>query len=175
MSLLLPIATSLAPTLIKGGLQALGGSKQSPMEKKYKSMMDVLEGKLDQPLQSRGEYKRGRAEILSADERNKEKAENVVGAGNYTNDAKLAVMESTNKTFGSQLNDLMSNVASIRDMDQSRLLGVMQALQGAKAQRVSEYNQKLGSILDPLAEAGGAWLQAELNAPSGGKKKKKGK
>lgn len=175
MGLIAPIAMSVAPTLIKGGLQALGGSKESPIEKKYKGMMNVLEGKLDTPLQGREEYVRGKAELQKADQRNKEKAENVVGAGNYTNDAKLAVMGSTNEAYGSQLNNLMANVAKMRDMDQSRLLGIMQALQGAKAQRVNEYNQKLSNILDPLATAGGAWLQTELNAPGGGKKKKKPK
>jgi len=162
---LLGIGLLAAPTILKLGARVAGVKpKKSRFEKKLLNQIDVLETDLQQPLSQRSEFKAGKSQLDLADRRNKETAVNAVGAGNITNDAKLATLETTNEAFSQGMNQLLANVARFRDFDRNRLLRLLGSAEQIKNNRIQRFGNNINSILQPLAQAGQSFVLADLLA-----------
>lgn len=127
-------------------------------------MATMLKGEYQQPLTERSEYKSGKRSLDVRDKKNREGLNNLMGAGNVTNEAKLSTMQESNEAYGAGLNQLMQNVNRFREFSKNRYLNTMGLADQAKRNRVNSFNNNLNSILTPLSQAGGALASAELES-----------
>ncbi len=158
----LSIALMAAPTAIRGINSLLGGSKASSYENEMFKMADVLKSKAMTPTTQTNEYRSGKAELDAFHKKNTERAKNLIGAGNYTNEAKLASMQGGNEVYASGLNKLMANVSRLKDFNFNRYLNTLGTAEQAKQNRIQNYNTNLNSILQPIGQAGQSFAMADL-------------
>lgn len=158
----LSIALMAAPTVIRGISALTGGSKPTHYENEMFKMADVLKSKAMTPGTETNEYKSGKAELNAFHKKNTERAKNLIGAGNYTNEAKLASMQAGNEVYASGLNKLLANVSRLKDYNLNRYLNTLGTAEQAKQNRIQNYNTNLNSILEPVGQAGQAFAMAHV-------------
>lgn len=161
----LPIAAQIgiaaAPTALKGIKEIVNPSRPSAYEKQLKRFMELYKGQAEQPITENQAYKSGKREIDVRDKQNREQVQNVVGAGNVTNEVKLAGMQDANDTYASALNRVISNAQRYKEYSQGRMLSLAGMQEQAKQSRVAQDQQNTAAWLNPLSKAANAFVTTD--------------
>lgn len=158
---------ALAPTAIKGLNEVFNPSQASDYENKLANFMDIYEGNASDPVTENRVYRTGKREINARDKKNREQINNVVGAGNVTNEVKLAGMDAANETYAAAINRLMNNAQRYKEFSQGKVLQLAGMKEQAKQNRLGQRQQKTASWMGPLSSAANAFLMSDALGDGG--------
>lgn len=159
----LSTALMLAPPALKLGARALGiKSRPSNFEKSLLRMADIFEQDATAPLTENREYKTGKAALDERDRLNRRRINNRSAITGGTNEAKIATMDSSNRSYSNALNQLLNFASRFRDRSQNRYMNTLSAAEAARQGRVGQFNAQMNSIMDPIGEAGRAFAMADV-------------
>lgn len=158
----LSTAAMLLPTALKLGFQKFGGSKPSAYEKKLRSMAEMMGTEAFQPATDTRAYQSGKSQLDARDDDNRKAINNQSAVTGATDEAKLATIDSSNKSYNQGLQNLLSYADQVKNQNQQKYLNIIGAQEGARAGRVQQYNQNLNNIMDPLSNAMTAFSMADV-------------
>lgn len=161
LSLAAQAGISAAPTALKFLKEKIDPSRPSAYEKQLSRFMELYQGQAEQPVTENRVFKSGKREIDARDKKNREQVANVVGAGNVTNEVKLAGMQDANENYGSALNRVISNAQLFKEYSQGRVLNLAGMQEQAKQNRVAQDQQNTAAWLNPLSKAANAFVTAD--------------
>lgn len=164
----LSTALMLAPTAIKLGNRAFGGgSKPSAYEKELGSMADIFGADAKGPITDNRMFTSGKTMLDERDRDNRRAINNSSAITGSTDEAKLANMDNSNKSYNQGLNQLLEMASRFRDQSRNRYMNVLGAKEGARRSRQSEYNQNFDGIVDGIGQATKAFAMTDLFDPGG--------
>jgi hypothetical protein len=162
MSLLAKLGLAVLPTAVNVGNELLNPSKPTDIENKLGKMAGVFENDATSPITDNRVFQEGITQLNSFDKRNREQGENIAGAGNVTQDAKLSVMQGANDTFANAFNQLFRSAQRFREFSQGKFMNTLALQDNFKQQRLGRRQQNTASIIQPLTQATGAVIESDF-------------
>lgn len=165
-SLLLTAGPSVAKGL--ASVLGLGKSKSSPEEQKLFQMSELFGSESSVPLTETTAFKSGKSILDQRDRDNRKAINNQSAVSGATNEAKLASMNASNRSYNDSLQRLLSYAQGQKNRNQSMYLNTLGALNTMRNQRQAQNEQRWSSILDPISQAGQSMMMADIFANKAG-------
>lgn len=156
------VAIAAAPGLVGKLNDVINPSQPSEFEKKLNDFFELYDGQARKGVTENSVYKSGKREIDARDKKIREQSANIVGAGNNTNEAKLAVMQNANDSYGAALSRLMENARRYKEFSQGKALQVAGMQENAKQNRLQQKGLDTASLIQPLSKAANAVLLSDV-------------